>query len=132
MNLKLEKLLTAGFAAAALISGCAVTQSRPIALTDNQINYVATSRCLYKEGVLTREQLERRMERDYSNDPDGFMRPIIESSKQGITEEQNERVKQAIETTDCQNRVLAWAAVELPPSEVTEFIMLYMAGRDSK
>ena len=72
------------------------------------------------------------MKRGSSNDPDGFMIPIIESSKQGITKEQNERVRQAIESADCQNRVLAWAATELPEDKSVEFIMLYMTNKKSK
>ena len=100
-------------------------------LSENQINYVATSRCLYKEGILTRDQLTQRMERDASNDSNGFMEPIVKSSLQGLTQLQNQEVVQAIEETDCKNRVVAWAAVELPEDKAVEFLMMYVANKES-
>ena len=117
--------------AGVLITGCSTTQAETLSFTEDQIDYVATSRCLYKEGILTRDQLNQRMKRDASNDPNGFMDPIVKSSLQGMTQEQNQEVIQAIEETDCKNRVLAWAVVELPEDKAAEFVMIYMANKES-
>ncbi len=117
--------------AGVLITGCSTTQAETLSFAEDQIDYVATSRCLYKEGILTRDQLNQRMKRDASNDPNGFMDPIVKSSLQGMTQEQNQEVRQAIEETDCKNRVLAWAVVELPEGKAAEFVMIYMANKES-
>ena len=130
---QMKTILSIGIVAASLITGCTVNQSKPLSFTELQIDYVATSRCLYKEGILTREQLTQRMERDSSNDPNGFMDPIVKSSQQGtLTRAQNERVMKAIESIDCPNRVLSWAAIELPEDKAAEFVMIYMADKDSE
>ena len=71
------------------------------------------------------------MERDASNDSNGFMEPIVKSSLQGLTQLQNQEVVQAIEETDCKNRVVAWAAVELPEDKAVEFLMMYVANKES-
>ncbi len=123
-------ILSIGIVAASLIIGCAANQAKPLSFTDLQIDYMATERCLYKEGILTRESLTQRLKRDSSKDQNGFMNPIIESSQQGITKEQNERVMKAIKSTNCQKGVLAWAVVELPEDKAAEFVMLYMTSKD--
>lgn len=105
------------FCIAITTAGCSIS-SRPVELNDGQINYIATNRCLYMEGVLSREQLQNRAQRDAkSNDPEGWMEPIVETLSGGLTKEQDERVLGAIEEIDCQNRILSWIAVELPEEE---------------
>jgi hypothetical protein len=47
------------------------------------------------------------MKRDASSKPNSFMDPIVKSSLQGMTQEQNQKAIRAIEETDCKNRVLA-------------------------
>jgi len=98
------------------VAGCSLSSSS-VELNDGQIGYLATSRCLYMEGVLSRGQLEYRVHRDAKNDPDGFMDPILETLSSGLTEEQNERVSDAIEEIGCKDRILAWIATELPEEE---------------
>ncbi|QNJ27238.1 hypothetical protein SynSYN20_02937 [Synechococcus sp. SYN20] len=47
------------------------------------------------------------MKRDTSNNPNIFMDPIVKSSLQGMTQEQNQKAIRAIEETDYKNRALA-------------------------
>ena len=110
---------------------CSTTQAEVLSFTEKQIDYVATSRYHYKERMPTRDQLTKRMKRDTSNNPNIFMDPIVKSSLQGMTQEQNQEVIQAIEETDCKNRVLAWAAVELPEDKAAEYVMIYIVNKES-
>ena len=114
-----------------LITGCTITQAEALSFTENQIDHVATSRGLYKEGVPTKDQLIQQMKRDASSKPNSFMDPIVKSSLQGMTQEQNQKAIRAIEETDCKNRVLAWAAVELPEDKAAEYVMIYIVNKES-
>lgn len=97
--MKSKLLLT--IIAGVLITDCSTTQAEALSFAENQIDYVATSRYLYKEGISTRDQLAKRMKRDTSNNPNSFMDPIVKSSLQGMTQEKNQKAIRAIEETDC-------------------------------
>lgn len=110
---------------------CSTTQAEVLSFTEIKIDYVATSRYHYKESMPTRDQLTKRMKRDTSNNPNIFMDPIVKSSLQGMTQEQNQKAIRAIEETDYKNRALAWAAIEFPEDKSTEFVMIYIANKES-
>jgi len=108
------------------MAGCSMSNP-PVELNDGQINYLATNRCLYMEGVLSREQLQNRIQRDAKyNNPEGWMNPIVGTMSSGLAKEQNQRVLGAIEEVDCHNRILAWILTELPEDEGTALIMQLM------
>lgn len=86
---------------------CSTTQAEVLSFTENQIDYVVTSRYHHKEGISTRDQLTKRMKRDASNNPNSFMDPIVKSSLQEMTQEQNQKAIRALKKTDYKNRVLA-------------------------
>lgn len=96
--MKSKLLLT--IIAGVLITDCSTTQAEALSFAENQIDYVATSRHLYKEGISTRDQLAKRMKRDASNNPNSLKDPIVKSSLQEMTQEQNHKAIRAIEETD--------------------------------
>ena len=59
------------------------------------------------------------------------MDPIVKSSLQEMTQEQNQKAIRATEETDYKNRALAWAAIELPEDKSTESMMIYIANKES-
>jgi Na+-translocating ferredoxin:NAD+ oxidoreductase RnfG subunit len=127
---QIKPILSLACTLATLISGCSKIKAEVSSFTEDQINYLATSRCLYHKGILTQARLTERMKRHASNDPNGFIDPIIKSSIHGMSQEQDKRVLQAIEEKDCQKRVLDWAVIEFPVDNAAELMNLYMAKKD--